>query len=114
MIIADETDAAAQAKWESCCKAGKDLDALKWLGNQASADDKADARGTTQSMINPISTVDFTMGTLVGWYATVAAMLDQLVDIEGLAGVMPTFDDFIAGMKDFGERIQPLMASRRR
>ena len=40
----DETDAAAQAKWESY-KAGKDLGALKWLDDQAAADDKADAGG---------------------------------------------------------------------
>jgi len=113
MVIADETDAAAQAKWESY-KAGKDLDALKWLGDQAAADDKADAGGTAQSISNPVSAVNFNMGTIVGSYATVAAMLDQLDGIEGLAGVMLTFDDFIVGMQNFGERIQPLMVSRRR
>ena len=58
MVIADETDAAAQAKWESY-KAGKDLDALSWLGAQASNDDKADVGGTAQSMINPVSAVNF-------------------------------------------------------
>jgi pyrimidine oxygenase len=110
MIIADETDAAAQAKWE-CYKAGKDLDALSWLGAQASADDKADAGGTAQSMINPVSAVN--METIVGSYATVASRLDQLETVEGMAGVMLTFDDFIVGMRNFGERIQPLMASRR-
>jgi pyrimidine oxygenase len=113
MVIADETDAAAQAKWESY-KAGKDLDALKWLGDQASADDKADAGGTAQSISNPVSAVNFNMGTVVGSYASVAAMLDQLESIEGLAGVMLTFDDFVAGVQDCGERIQPLMVSRRR
>jgi pyrimidine oxygenase len=111
MIIADETDAAAQAKWE-CYKAGKDLDALSWLGAQASADDKADVGGTAQSMINPVSAVNFNMGTVVGSYATIAAMLDQLATVQGLAGVMLTFDDFIVGMQAFGERIQPLMTSR--
>ncbi|PPQ35975.1 pyrimidine utilization protein A [Rhodopila globiformis] len=113
MVIADETDAAAQGKWESY-KAGKDLDALKWLGDQAAADDKADAGGTAQSISNPVSAVNFNMGTIVGSYASVAAMLDQLESIDGLAGVMLTFDDFIAGLRNFGERIQPLMASRRR
>jgi pyrimidine oxygenase len=113
MVIADETDAAAQAKWESY-KAGKDLNALKWLCGQASADDKADAGGTAQSISNPVSTVNFNMGTVVGSYATVASMLDQLEGIEELAGVMLTFDDFVEGMKNFGERVQPLMVSRRR
>jgi pyrimidine oxygenase len=85
MIIADETDAAAQAKWE-CNKAGKDLDALSWLGAQASADDKADAGGTTQSMIIPVSAINFNMGTIVGSYATVVSILDQLETVEGMAG----------------------------
>jgi pyrimidine oxygenase len=111
MVIADETDEAAQAKWE-CYKAGKDLDALSWLGAQASNDDKADVGGTAQSMINPVSAVNFNMGTVVGSYATVAKMLDELDTVEGLAGVMLTFDDFIIGMENFGQRIQPLMACR--
>jgi pyrimidine oxygenase len=111
MVIADQTDAAAQAKWESY-KAGKDADALRYLGVQATNDDKADAGGTAQSMINPVSMVNFNMGTVVGSYTTVARLLDQLDTVEGLAGVMLTFDDFIYGMEAFGERIQPLMASR--
>jgi pyrimidine oxygenase len=111
MVIADETDEAAQAKWE-CYKAGKDMDALKWLGDQASADDKADAGGTAKSMINPVSAVNFNMGTLVGSWSTVARMMDELDAVEGLAGVMLTFDDFILGMQNFGEKIQPLMKSR--
>jgi pyrimidine oxygenase len=52
------------------------------------------------------------MGTVVGSYATVARMLDELATVDGVAGVMLTFDDFLVGMKDFGDRIQPLMASR--
>ena len=113
MVIADETDEAAQAKWE-CYKAGKDLDALTWLGAQATADDKAQVGSTAQTMINPVSAVNFNMGTVVGSYASVARMLDELATVEGVAGVMLTFDDFIIGMKDFGERIQPLMTSRRK
>ena len=112
MIIADETDAAAQEKWESY-KAGKDLDALSWLGAQATADDKADLGSTAATMVNPVSAVNFNMGTLVGSYATVARMLDELEGIEGLGGVMLTFDDFIIGLKNFGRRIQPLMTSRK-
>jgi pyrimidine oxygenase len=112
MVIADETDEAAQAKWESY-KAGKDMDALKWLGDQAGADDKADLGSTAKSMVNPVSAVNFNMGTVVGSYATVAGMLDELDTVNGMAGVMLTFDDFIVGMRDFGEKIQPLMKTRR-
>jgi pyrimidine oxygenase len=40
-------------------------------------------------------------------------MLDELATVEGVAGVMLTFDDFILGMEAFGERIQPLMTCRK-
>jgi pyrimidine oxygenase len=40
-------------------------------------------------------------------------MLDEMSDIPGLAGVMLTFDDFVIGVEQFGQRIQPLMQSRR-
>jgi pyrimidine oxygenase len=35
-----------------------------------------------------------------------------MAEIDGLAGVMLTFDDFIIGIEQFGQRIQPLMKSR--
>jgi pyrimidine oxygenase len=111
MIIADETDDAAHAKWEHY-KQGKDMVALSWMGVQAAGDDKADAKSTARSMTNPVSAVNFNMGTLVGSYATVAALMDQVASVPGVAGIMLTFDDFIAGMDAFGQHIQPLMQCR--
>ena len=49
---------------------------------------------------------------LIGSYATIARLLDEMAEIDGLAGVMLTFDDFIIGIEQFGQRIQPLMKSR--
>jgi pyrimidine oxygenase len=51
-------------------------------------------------------------GVLVGSYASIARMLDQLSEVPGVEGVMLTFDDFLIGMDQFGTRIQPLMRSR--
>ena len=42
-----------------------------------------------------------------------ARLLDKMAEVDGLAGVMLTFDDFIIGVEQFGQRIQPLMSSRR-
>ena len=112
MVIADETDEKAQAKWE-LYKAGKDLEALSWMGIQAAADDKAEGTSTARYMTNPASAVNFNMGTLVGSYATVARLMDEVATVPGVAGVMLTFDDFILGMQAFGEHVQPLMTSRR-
>ena len=83
------------------------------MGLQAAADDKADENSTARSIANPVSAVNFNMGTLVGSYETVAALLDEIATVPGVAGVMLTFDDFIAGMEAFGQRIQPLMQSRK-
>ncbi len=52
------------------------------------------------------------MGTLVGSYERVAAMLDEAAAVEGTKGIMLVFDDFLQGMDDFGTKIQPLMRTR--
>ena len=52
------------------------------------------------------------MGTLVGSYATVARLLDECATVPATKGIMLTFDDFLIGMEQFGQRIQPLMKCR--
>ncbi len=49
---------------------------------------------------------------LIGSYANVARMMDQVAATPGVAGILMTFDDFVIGMEQFGEHIQPLMQSR--
>ncbi len=110
MIIADETDEAATRKWE-LYKAGADADALAWLTKQSGVDKSADTN--VRQLADPTSAVNLNMGTLVGSYASVARMLDEIDTIPGAEGVLLTFDDFIGGVEAFGTRIQPLMASRR-
>ena len=48
---------------------------------------------------------------LVGSYASIARMLDEVAEVPGVRGVMLTFDDFVIGMEQFGTRIMPLMRS---
>ena len=112
MIIADETDEAARAKWEHY-KAGADQEAIKWLGVQGAADTRSGADTNVRQMADPVSAVNINMGTLVGSYETVARLLDEVPTVPGTGGVLLTFDDFIKGVEDFGTRIQPLMACRR-
>jgi pyrimidine oxygenase len=109
MIIADETDEAAFIKWE-LYKAGADTEALAWLTDQSSADKSADTN--VRQLADPTSAVNLNMGTLVGSYANVARMLDEIDTIPGAEGVLLTFDDFLGGIEAFGTRIQPLMKSR--
>ena len=111
MIIADETDEAAMAKWEHY-KAGVDLDAIDWRSDQAAAD-KFAAANSTAGRIRRREPLPNNGSKLIGSYATVARLLDEMAEVEGLAGVMLTFDDFVIGVEQFGQRIQPLMRSRR-
>jgi pyrimidine oxygenase len=112
MVIADETDEAAMAKWKHYNE-GADLDAMGWLAGQANADPNAPEGSTARQMAAPTGAVNFNMGTLVGSYASVARMLDECAAVPATKGIMLTFDDFLIGMEQFGQRIQPLMQSRR-
>ena len=94
MIIADETDAAARAKWEHY-KAGTDQEAVAWLVQQSDADKASGGDTNVRQMVDPVSVVNINMGTLVGSYETVARLLDEVATVEGCDGVLLTFDDFI-------------------
>jgi len=112
MVIADETDELARAKWEKY-RAGADVDALAWMADQGSKDQSADDSSTAKTINLPEGAVNFNMGTLVGSYATIAKLLDEAGTVPGTKGIMLTFDDFLIGLDQFGQYIQPLMASRK-
>lgn len=111
MVIADETDAAAEARWMAY-RQGADVAALAWMLDQSTQDKNASADSTATWMNLPEGAVNFNMGTLVGSYAKVARMLDEAATVPGVKGIMLTFDDFLEGLDTFGTRIQPLMACR--
>jgi pyrimidine oxygenase len=112
MVIADETDAAAMAKWEHY-KSGTDTEALAWQRSQAGADKNAAVYSTAGRMARASPSLPTNMARLIGSYAHVAGMLDQIAEIPGIQDVMLTFDDFVIGIEQFGRRIMPLMASRK-
>ena len=111
MVIADETDAAAMAKWDAY-NAGADQDALAHLLGKAAEDTAPSETSMASTIARSASPINFSMGTLVGSYAAVAAMLDAVAAMPGVKGIMLTFDDFLIGMDDYGTRIQPLMKCR--
>ena len=113
MIIADETDAAAEAKWEHY-KAGTDFEAMYYRDGQALGDAGASKEATIANFAAASAQkLPSAQNVLVGSYAKIAAMLDEMAALPGVTGAMLTFDDFVIGMEQFGTRIQPLMQSRR-
>ncbi|WP_262061667.1 pyrimidine utilization protein A [Streptomyces sp. STR69] len=111
MVIADETDEAARAKWQDYHD-NADHAALAYMAGESATDTTADDTSTARTIVLPEGAVNFNMGTLVGSYETVARMLDEVAEVEGTKGIMLVFDDFLEGLENFGTRIQPLMKSR--
>jgi pyrimidine oxygenase len=111
LIIAEPTDAAAEARWAHY-KTGTDYEALAWREAQAKADVTAKIDSQVTRFKEDGAAVPATMVTLIGSYAKVAAMLDELADIEGVKGCMFVFGDYLEGVETFGRHIQPLMRSR--
>ncbi|WP_405746798.1 pyrimidine utilization protein A [Streptomyces sp. NBC_01525] len=111
MVIADETDEAARAKWQDYHDHA-DHAALAYMSGETAADATDDASATARTIALPEGAVNFNMGTLVGSYETVARMLDEIAEVPGIKGIMLVFDDFLEGIENFGTRIQPLMRSR--
>lgn len=112
MVIMDDTDEGARAKWEHY-RAGADVDALAWMSDQGSKDQTADATSTARTINLPEGAVNMNIGTIVGSYRSVAAMLDEVASVPGTKGIMLTFDDFITSLDAFGQHVQPLMNSRK-
>lgn len=111
MVIADASDEQALAKWQ-LYNDGADNQAIQWLQDQGAKDTKSGDDTNIRHMASSVSPVNINMGTLVGSYAKVAAMLDEIAEIKGTDGILLTFDDFVRGVEDFGTKIQPLMKSR--
>ena len=118
-IIADRTDEMAFAKWEHYNE-GVDLEAIEWMGQQSGADKFSAststaarmAAGAAQILKDPSQAKSNGGPKLIGSYENVARMLDVLAEQPGIDGIMLIFDDFITGIEQFGQYIQPLMKSR--
>jgi pyrimidine oxygenase len=111
MVIADETDAAAHAKWRRYLD-GADQVAISWMVEQVAADRDGSALTSARKKALPERAINLNMGTLVGSYASVAAMLDEAAAVPGTKGMLLVFDDFLAGLDAFGREIQPRLRCR--
>ncbi|MDB5314313.1 MAG: Pyrimidine monooxygenase RutA [Rhodospirillales bacterium] len=109
MTIADETDAAAESKWQHYCD-GYDHEAFAWRSAQAGADKTTGPYATASRQKMQGDNYPTNQGVFVGSYAKVAALHDEMAGIPGLAGFMLTFDDFIIGME---QRVAIALAGQR-
>ncbi|MBJ3775557.1 pyrimidine utilization protein A [Acuticoccus mangrovi] len=112
MVVAAATDAEAEARWQSY-RDGADVDAMEFRETQSSLDPNKDVNATAARWRRSQAEHPNTgQGIMIGSYERVAGLLDELAEIEGIAGIMLSFDDFPNGMEAFGTEIQPRMKSR--
>lgn len=107
-ITMGETDAEAEAKWQHYLD-GADLEAIKFMTGQAELDT---AGATAEKITEMKGAFNLNIGPIVGSHATIAAKLDEVAAIPGVAGTMCVFDDYPVATKEFGEKVMPLMESR--
>jgi len=98
----------------STTKPGPAIQAFARRDAQAGADPNPDPCATANRHKLTDRTSPANQGVLAGSCAAVARMLDEVATVPGVRGVMPTCDDFVIGMEQFGQRIEPLMESRAR
>jgi pyrimidine oxygenase len=116
MIIAARTREEAFARFDHY-NDGVDLEAMAWVGKEASHDPTA-ATSTEDTTTNRAAKTaekpmaNMGVGALIGSFEEVAAMLDEVATVPGVDGVMLVFDDFVRGIDEFGKHIQPLMVTR--
>jgi pyrimidine oxygenase len=112
MIIAAETDDAAMATWRYY-KSGTDFQAIANAAAMSGHNKQMSEHSSTKIIFEAEQAVNANTGILVGSYATVAKMLDEVAEVAGVKGIMLIFDDFLTGLEIFGEKVQPLMRCRR-
>jgi pyrimidine oxygenase len=115
MIVAAETDEEAWARWHHY-EEGVDVEALSWLTSQSTLDQIHGAiAGSSVELMNRAAAtkaVNQGLGALIGSYESVASMIDEMATLKGIAGILLVFDDFLVGVEDFGNKIQPLLKCR--
>ncbi len=108
-ITMGETDEEAQAKWQHY-QDGADLEAIKFLIGAAEMDT---AGATADKIAEMKQAFNLNIGGIVGSHGTIAARLDEVSKIPGVKGTMCVFDDYPVATKEFGEKVMPLMESRK-
>lgn len=110
-VIMAETDDAAMAKWNHY-KDGMDIEALSNAAAMSQQNKQMSEHSSTKRISSSAEVQEEHAFMLIGSYESVAKMLDAVALVEGVRGVMLIFDDFLQGLDDFGQKVQPLMASR--
>jgi pyrimidine oxygenase len=106
-VIFGDTDEEAQELARTYIEQA-DREAIATMQGQASMD----TAGTTAQSIVQRDQTFMSTDAIVGSPETVAAEFDKLAEVDGLAGVMICFDDYVRGIERIGQEVMPRMKSR--
>ncbi len=113
VIVAAETDREAEDEAERIV-GGADKEAIAAAIGSAALDPVTG--GTSARLLETLNTpasegnmAFFSFPVLIGSYRSVAQQIDTIRRECGIAGMLLTFPDFVAGVRDFGTRIKPLL-----
>ena len=107
-IVLADTDEQAQAKLRDF-ETHPDVEAIRYMAAQASTDKSGG--GTSDNIVNVDMPDAVRMSTdfLAGSPATIAAQLDEWATVEGVAGYMLIFPDYVEDIARMGREVFPLM-----
>jgi pyrimidine oxygenase len=105
MVIMDDTDERAQAR-VARYNEGVDIEAINFHKGLAALDTKSEGTAAGMVALKPHAVQD---GAIVGSPKSVAEFFRGIQDIEGTAGVMLIFDDYVEGVERFGKEVMPLL-----
>jgi pyrimidine oxygenase len=112
-LITAETDAQAREIGQSIID-GADKDAIATIIRSATMDTNT---GGTADRLKAGLSKSLDEGNMAfmgfpvihGSYATVARKIDEIAATTGLEGMLFSWSDFVSGIRDFGERVAPLL-----
>jgi pyrimidine oxygenase len=89
-------------------RANQDFEAVANMMGIASTDTSADA-GSTKNIMLGSDGFMFTIGRIMGNAKDVAEQIRALSDIQGVSGMMLTFQDYLTDIDRFGKEVIPLL-----
>jgi pyrimidine oxygenase len=80
----------------------------------AAADVNASETSTARQILQDMqNNCMFNINVIAGSAATVARKVDAIAAIEGVAGMMLVFPDFVEGVNRFGTEVMPLLECKK-
>lgn len=117
-MVLGESDAAAEAE-AAAIIAGADRGAIDNIVSSGKLDTNPEGTGDRMAHLGLDRSIEEGNMAFMGFpvihgsYETVARKIDEIADATSVDGILFSWPDFVSGVRDFGERVMPLLRCRR-